>query len=223
MSSTTGGTPTMVSPGCMKGVFGLPVSIVSIMRRRNGGSELLLRYWSRRVGRSNRHSRSHARVAIGLVERQARRLTRIDCSRRHANQRSDGRRFLPRRRHLHPLMDTRVELVGGNVLRGDGAGIRPITGERVCKRQVLADASVGVGPASGWLQDLDRIVRTSGKRHRQTVIGWVEHAAAGFEEAERFVALAESDLDLIVCGTTDSVLMIEAGASQVQIGSLASQ
>ena len=30
---------------------------------------------------------------------------------------------------LHPLMDAGVELVGGNILRGDGAGVRPVAGK----------------------------------------------------------------------------------------------
>ena len=92
-------------------------------------------------------------------------------------------------------MNTGVELVGGNVLRRDRAGVGPIAGEGISEREVLASASIGIHRARDRLKHFDRVIGMTGEGQRQAVIGRIEQALAGVEVIDRFGVLPLGNLD----------------------------
>ena len=129
-----------------------------------------------------------------LVKREANWLARIAGRRLDADQRGDLVRGTGRLGQRHPLLDAGVELVGGNVLRGDDLGLVPIAGKGMGQREILAGARVGANLAGGRLEHGDRALRIAGERQRQADIGRVEHALRLGQQRLGFVVLALGDL-----------------------------
>ena len=96
------------------------------------GGERMATCWSAARGRDRAGGppRPTSACELGLVERKASRLAGIHRSRRTADERSNRHPSACRRRHLHPLVDAGVELVGGDILRRDRPGIGPVAGKR---------------------------------------------------------------------------------------------
>jgi hypothetical protein len=69
-------------------------------------------------------------------------------------------------RERHPLLDTCVDEVGGEILRRNRAGGSPVTGERMGQRQVLTDARVGTLCTGRGFEDLDCVIRLARKSER---------------------------------------------------------
>ena len=63
---------------------------------------------------------------VVLSKRELDRLARIGGGRRHAYKGSDLIRRAMRRGELHPLMNAAIELIGGDILRGNRPRIRPV-------------------------------------------------------------------------------------------------
>ena len=83
------------------------------------------------------------------------------------------------------------ELVRWNVLRRDNFCLGPIAGQRMGERKVLADGRVRTLLASRCLEHRNRLVRMTGERKRETVVGGVEDRPARLQELKRLIPLAE--------------------------------
>src|SRR6476661_9564368 len=92
-------------------------------------------------------------------------------------------------------MNACVELAGRNVLRGNGAGIVPVSGEGIDQGQVLANGGVSVVPASRRLENSDGLVGVASERQGQTVVGFTERWAGDVERRYSITLLAQCDLD----------------------------
>ena len=59
-------------------------------------------------------------------------------------------------------MDSRVELVAGDVLGRNRAGVGPVAGKGISEREVLAHGRVGAPLARRGLEHCDRLGRVAG-------------------------------------------------------------
>src|SRR5579864_3464230 len=133
--------------------------------------------------------------SIALAQCKPDRLTVIDGGRRYSDKCCNLVRWALRSGELHPLLDSRVELVSGHILRSNCPCFGPVAGEGMCKREVLANRRVGPRPPSRGLEHWNGLARTTGERKSEPVVRCIENLAARLKEGNCLVLLVECGLD----------------------------
>src|SRR5581483_10542809 len=96
---------------------------------------------------------------------------------------------------LHPLLDPRIELISGDILGSDEAGLVPVAGECVSKREILTDRRVGIDLPGRRLEHRDRLLRMAGESQGEAVIRRIENSLSRVQKPDSLAILALRDLD----------------------------
>ena len=110
------------------------------------------------------------------------------------------------------------ELVRGDILCSDGAGLRPIASKRVSQRQILPNAGVGIRLASGSLEHLDCVARVADKGEGQSIVGRADGVPGGIKKFRSLDGLALRDLD--EDELQNNLRLIRIDAERILVGSL---